>query len=67
MSDKTESLLEEIESSLKLILFTLFLFALGSCYYIGEICDEVKEQIEAKKIETPVEAVQTQTKNEVSE
>lgn len=65
MNDKIESLLGEIESSLKIIIFTLLFFALGSCYYIGEICDEVKEQNDAKKIETPVEAVQTQTKNEV--
>ena len=47
-NDKIESLLQEIESSLKLILFTLWLFALGSCYYINDICDDVKDYIQNK-------------------
>ena len=46
--DKIESLLNEIESSLKLILFTLWLFALGSCYLINDVCDDVKDYIQNK-------------------
>lgn len=47
-NDKIESLLQEIESSLKLILFMLLFFALGSCYLINDICDDVQEYIENK-------------------
>lgn len=47
-NDKIESLLGEIESSLKIILFTILFLALGACYQINSICDDVQEYIETK-------------------
>ena len=47
-NDKIESLLGEIESSLKIIIFIILFLALGSCYQINSICDDVQEYIETK-------------------